>query len=170
MALLAGLVLSGCSEPPPRSVLEYVEDPVLMEATLLRCRLEPELRPDPISCDNARRAAQRLASAAEAERRAQLEAESERRRAERRAREEAESEAARRAEEARRQAEEAAYEGRWEPLPSAPDDAGDGAADAPLPRLEPAPASPPELAPREAGRTPVEEGAAATQPEPEGLD
>jgi len=118
-ALLGVTWLAGCSEPPPRTVLEYIEDPVLMEATLARCRQEGASSRDDPSCANARRAADRVAADREIERRARLEAESERRREQRRHQQQAVEEAQRQAEEARLRAEQEAYDASWTPPPIA---------------------------------------------------
>lgn len=87
--LAVSLVLAGCGrEPPPRTVAEYLDDPTLLDATLGRCnRLPAGGRGEP-DCDNARRAAQRLAAEAEALQREQ-----------RRAREDAEAQPRERADE-----------------------------------------------------------------------
>ncbi len=153
----AGLV--GCSDPPPRTVLEYMDDPVLMEATLARCRQEGSLSGDDVSCSNARRAAARLAAQAEAAQRARLEAESERAREARRRQEEAAEAARRQAEEAARRAEEEAYDASWVPV-TAPEDGAPAESrnDGPLPATDSATPAPSEAdGPRDSGSTPVDD-------------
>lgn len=154
--LAAGLV--ACSEPPPRTVLEYMEDPVLMEATLARCRQEGAVSSDDVSCSNARRAAARLAAQADAERRARLEAESERAREARRRQEEAAEAARRQAEEAARRREQEDYDASW--VPAEPPDAAvptESRGDGPLPAPAVDDAPPQRAVPQESGRTPVDE-------------
>ena len=137
------LALAGCGSPDPRTVDEYAADPVLREAALSRCNLDRLSSRDDPDCINARRAAARVAAAAEAERRAGLEAESEARRDARRRQLDAEATA-------RREAERAAREG--EMIDWIPADPADGAPlrevddERPL-REAPAP---------ESGSTPVE--------------
>lgn len=150
--LASAMAIAGCSEPPPRTVQEFMDDPVLLEATLLRCRQEGEAaRGDP-NCEHARRAAARVAAELEATRRAEREAASARLREERRRREEAEALARQQAEEAARRAEEEAYEASWI-LPTPESDRPDAAI--PRPAED---ASPLEGAvPQERRRTPVDE-------------
>ncbi len=154
LCVAAILPLAACGEPPPRTFQEFLDDPVLLEATLLRCRQEGEAARADANCENARRAAARLAAEAEATRRAEREAASARMREERRRREEAEAEARRRAEDAARRAEEEAYEASWI-LPEAAGERPDTAA--PRPSADPTP--PTMVTPDEAGRTPVGEAA-----------
>lgn len=92
--------LAGCSkEPPPPSVEAFIEDPILLDATMVRCvASRNSINYDP-ECVNAREAVERIAAVEQQARRAALEAESERKRdALRRAREAADQ--------ARRDAEE----------------------------------------------------------------
>ena len=77
-----GLVLlAACAkEPPPVSVAEFMENPRLLEATMVRCgqnRSETKYLGD---CVNAREAVNRLEAREKAARRAELEAQSERKR------------------------------------------------------------------------------------------
>lgn len=158
MVGLGVATLVACSEPPPRTVLEFMEDPVLMEATLARCRQEGAVSGDDLSCSNARRAAARLAAQADEERRTRLEAESERARDARRRQEEAAEAARLRAEEAARRAEQEAYDASWIPVES-PDAAMPEASrgDQPLPAPAGDETPPQEAAPGDSGRTPVDE-------------
>lgn len=111
-------MLAGCAEePPPRSVSEFVENPILLEAAMVRCaqdrsktRYEPE-------CVNARQAASRIQAKKEAEARAALEARSDSKRAALRRTQQAAAEARRRAAEARRLREEAEYLAQFGVLP-----------------------------------------------------
>lgn len=110
-AILATLALAcaaGCSkEPPPPSVEAFMEDPILLDATMVRCvASRNSINYDP-ECVNAREAVERIAAREEQARRAALEAESQRKREARRRALEAADEARRRAEELERQRREA---------------------------------------------------------------
>lgn len=170
--LLGGLLmLVACTkEPPPRSITEFVENPMMLEAAMVRCaQNRSETRYD-AECVNARQAAARVQAREEAASRAALEAESERKRKALRRTQAAAAEARRRAERAREEAEYIAEYG-IEPLdtgeasdpvsdgnlpvavvPEAPDQAGavDAGVDAPLitdganaPLAQPEPTEPP---------------------------
>ncbi len=101
---------SACTpEPPPHTVVEFMENPRLLEATMVRCAENRAELKYTTECLNAREAGDRLAAAEEAEQRAALEAQSERKReALRRAQQDA-AEARARAEEAERLRREAEY-------------------------------------------------------------
>jgi len=116
--LIVASLAAGCSkEPPPRSVTEFVDNPMLLEAAMVRCsRDRAESRYD-AECVNAREAVKRVAAAEEAERRAELEARSERKRQALRQTQEAAAEARRRSEEAQRLREEAEYLAQFGVLP-----------------------------------------------------
>lgn len=103
-------VLAACdSEPPPRSTAEFMENPLLLEAAVVRCsQNRAESRYDP-ECMNAREAVKIIEVREEEARRAALEAESERKRQALRRTQQAAAEARRRAEEERRRQEEAEY-------------------------------------------------------------
>jgi hypothetical protein len=106
---LSSLVLSCSKEVPPRSVSEFVDNPMLLEATMVRCAANrSQTKYDP-ECVNARDATNRLASIEEQARRHELEAQSEQKRQALRRTQEAAAEARRRAAEAQRLREEAAY-------------------------------------------------------------
>ena len=80
-SVLAFAFLVGCSEPPPPpSVAELLADPVLLDATMVRCLEQHDGTNYAPECISAREAAGRLALAAEQARQAELEAESERKR------------------------------------------------------------------------------------------
>lgn len=112
---VAGILLAGCSEPPPPvSTAEFMENPRLLEATMVRCgqnRAEMKYEPE---CVNARDAVNRLERVEARERQRQLEAQSERKRQALRRTQEAAAAARRRAEEERRRREEAEYLGIFE--------------------------------------------------------
>ena len=119
--LLGGLALvAGCAEPPPpRSVQEFVDNPLVLEAALVRCsRNRAETRYE-AECFNAREANKIIAAREDATRRAEFEAQSERKRQALRRAQEAAAEARRRAAEAERRREEAAYLAQFGQLPPA---------------------------------------------------
>ena len=111
-------VIAGCAEPPPpRSVQEFLDNPLVLEAALVRCsRNRSETRYE-AECVNAREANKIVAAREEAERRAEFEAQSERKRQALRRAQQAAAEARRRAEEAERRREEAAYLAQFGQLP-----------------------------------------------------
>ncbi len=114
--LCVGLVACE-NEPPPRSVSEFMENPILLEAAVVRCaQNRAESRYD-VECMNAREAVKIIEAREEAARRADLEAESERKRKALRRTQEAAAEARRRAEEERRRREEAEYLAQFGELP-----------------------------------------------------
>ena len=118
LLLLGVASLWACSdEVPPPSVGAFMDDSVLLDATMVRCsadRAKTKYEPE---CVNAREAINRLERAAEVERRAALEAQSERKRRALRRTQEAASAARRRAEEAERARQEAAYLAQFETIP-----------------------------------------------------
>lgn len=116
VALCATLVACD-AEPPPRSTSEFMENPILLEAAVVRCNQNrAESRYDP-ECMNAREAVKIIEAREEAEHRAALEAESERKRQALRRTQRAAAEARRRAEEERRRREEAEYLAQFGELP-----------------------------------------------------
>jgi hypothetical protein len=110
---VTGLVLlAACAkEPPPVSVAEFMENPRLLEATMVRCgqnRSETKYLAD---CVNARDAVNRLEAREEVARRAEREAQSERKRQALRRTQQAAAEARRRAVEERTLREQGEYLG-----------------------------------------------------------
>jgi hypothetical protein len=74
-----GLVLAACEKPaPPRSFVEFMDDPVARDGIIAYCNERPQEAASNIECANARRAQATMALRAERERRAALERESER--------------------------------------------------------------------------------------------
>ena len=127
--LVGGIaLLAACAESPqPRSVQEFLDNPLVLEAALVRCsQNRAETRYD-AECVNAREANKIVAAREEAARRAEFEAQSERKRQALRRAQEAAAEARRRAAEAERRREEAAYLAQFGQLP--PDDAGTAESD-----------------------------------------
>jgi hypothetical protein len=122
--LAAVLLLSACAEDRalPRSVSEFVEDPILLEAALVRCsRDRVESRYDP-ECINAREAVNLVEAQEDEIRRAELEARSEAKRRALRRRQEVQTEARRLAEDERRRREQAEYLAQFGVLPPAEDE------------------------------------------------
>lgn len=128
-ALFIGIVLmAGCApeEPPARTTTEFVDNPMLLEAAMVRCQQNrKETRYDQ-ECINAREAVGRIQAKEEEARSVDLEARSERKRAALRRTQQAAAEARRRAEEAVRQRKEAEYLAQFGVLPPA-DDGSDAA-------------------------------------------
>lgn len=115
-------LLSACSkEPPPRSVNEFLDDPLLLEAALVRCTQDRAATRYAAECVNAREAVKQSEAKEEAERRAALEAQSQRKRDALRRTQQAAAEARRRVAEAERLREEAEYLEQFGQLP--PDNA-----------------------------------------------
>lgn len=116
----------GCAEePPPPGVNDFLDNRILLEATIVRCRENRSQLKYEAECLNAREATNRIAAADAAERREQLEAQSERKRQALRRAQEAAAEARRRAAEAERLRREAELMGQppETPPPAAADDA-----------------------------------------------
>ena len=125
-------ILAGCAEnaPPPRTVTEFVDNPILLEAAMVRCsRNRAETRYD-AECINAREAVNLIQAEEEALRRAELEERSERKRKALRRTQQAAAEARRRAEEAERLRKEAEYLAQFGVLPPVE---GEAETDATLP-------------------------------------
>ena len=125
--LLGAAFVSGCSnkEPPARTVTEFVENPILLEAAMVRCsRDRRETRYEP-ECINAREAVNRIEAKEEEERRVELEARSEAKRRALRRMQEAQAEARRRSEEAERLRKEAEYLAQFGVLPPSDDEASE---------------------------------------------
>jgi hypothetical protein len=148
--LIASLVLVACAkeEPPPRTVSEFVDNPLLLEAAMVRCARDRTGSRYDTTCVNAREAVRRIQAGEEEVRRAELEARSEAKRRALRRTLEAQAEARRRAEAELERRREAEYLAQFGVAPTT--DGGDEetmpAANAPLavvPRAEePAPAPP----------------------------
>jgi hypothetical protein len=114
--------LAACSEePPPRTVTEFIDNPILLEAALVRCRqnrVESRYEPE---CVNAREAVMVTEAKEDSARRVELEAQSKRKRDALRNTQRAAAEARRRAVEARRRREEAEYLAQFGVLPPSED-------------------------------------------------
>ena len=116
-----GALLNACAEPPPpRSVADFLENPIVLEAALVRCSQNRSATRYEAECVNAREANKLVAAREEAARRANFEAQSERKRQALRRTQEAAATARRRAAEAQRRREEAAYLAQFGELPPDP--------------------------------------------------
>jgi hypothetical protein len=117
--LLCGFfMLAGCAkEPQPRSVNEFLDNPILLEAAMVRCSQDRSGTRYDAECVNARQAVDRIQAKEEAAARAAFEARSESKRNALRRTQAAAAEARRRAAEAQRQREEAEYLAQFGVLP-----------------------------------------------------
>jgi hypothetical protein len=136
--LVGGIALAaGCAEPPPpRSVQEFLDNPIVLEAALVRCSRDRAQSRYDAECVNAREANRIVTAKEVAERRAEFEAQSERKRQALRREQQAAAEARRRAAEAENLREEAAYLAQFGQLP--PDAGNLPTAVSPEPVSEPA--------------------------------
>jgi hypothetical protein len=145
--LTSAVLLSACAKPPtPVSVAQFMDNPRLLEATMVRCAQNRAEMKYQSECVNARDAVDRLAAAEEQASRQQMETQSERKRQALRRTQEAAAEARRRALEAQRQQEEAEYLGLFEELPASGETTQDETAGSVQPQetaSTPVPAKPP---------------------------
>lgn len=129
-AVFVGIgILFGCAEkaPPPRTVTEFVDNPILLEAAMVRCsRNRAETRHD-AECINVREAVNIIQAKEEETRRAELEERSERKRKALRRTQQAAAEARRRAEESERLRKEAEYLAQFGASPPVEGEAETGA-------------------------------------------
>lgn len=106
----AALLVSACAEPPPpRSVQEFVDNSILLEAALVRCAQNRTETRYEAECVNARAAGKIIEAREDAARREQFDAMSDQKLRARRETQAAAAEARRRAAEAQRLQEEAEY-------------------------------------------------------------
>jgi len=118
ISISAVVLLAACAEPPaPRSVAEFLDNPIVLEAALVRCAQNRRESRYEAECVNAREANKLVAAREEAKRRAEFEKQSERKREALRRTQEAAATARRRAAEAARRREEAAYLAQFGELP-----------------------------------------------------
>jgi hypothetical protein len=112
-----GLLGACAKEQPPRSVTEFLENPMMLEAAVVRCsQNRAESRYD-AECVNAREAVKRIEGREEAIRREEAEKRSEKKRRALRRTQQAAAEARRRAAEAERERREAEYLAQFGELP-----------------------------------------------------
>lgn len=109
--ILGGVsLLAACAEErPPRSVNEFMENPIMLEAAMVRCAESRDATRYDAECVSARQASEMIEAKEEAARRAEQEAQSERKRQAFRRTQEAAAQARRRATEAERLRKEAEY-------------------------------------------------------------
>jgi len=120
-------MLAGCAEEPlPRSVSEFLDNPILLEAAMLRCSEDRAKTRYDAECVNARQAVDRIQAKEEAARAAALEASSTSKRNALRRTQAAAAEARRRSAEARRAREEADYLAQFGVLPPGNSDSNEG--------------------------------------------
>lgn len=121
-ALCCGLgLVAACTEPPPpRSVAELVENPIILEAVMVRCNANRDETRYDAECVNARQAVSIIEAREDRQHAEAFEDESRRKREALRRTQEAAAEARRRAEEAERRREEAAYLAQFGELPPSP--------------------------------------------------
>ena len=134
--LLIGLgLLAGCgsTEPPPRTVTEFLDKPILLEAAMVRCAQDRSGKKYDQECINAREAVKRIQAKEEEARRRELEARSEAKRRALRRTQEAQAEARRRAADAERRREEAEYLAQFGVLPPTSDNQDDALPEGNLP-------------------------------------
>ena len=146
------LLLGACAEePPPISAAEFIDNPRLLEATMVRCAQNRAESKYVAECVNAREAVNRLEAAAERTRREGLEKQSERKRQALRRTQEAAAEARRRALEEQRKREEEEYLFGDAPPGDVPAPANSTTSqplgNAPAAVVEPAPELPPDTMP-----------------------
>ena len=126
MLLCGFLLAAGCAEEaPPRSVADFLDKPIVLEATVVRCaRNRSESRYD-AECVNARQAVSIIEAKEERARRDAFEAQSSAKRDALRRTQQAAAEARRRAAEADRKRKEAEYLAQFGELPPVPEDTAD---------------------------------------------
>ena len=117
--LLCGFtfVVACSEEPPPRSVTEFLENPIVLEATVVRCSHNRDETRYDVECVNARQAISIIEAKEERARRARFEAESEGKREALRQTQEDAAAALRRASEQDRLRREAEYLAQFGELP-----------------------------------------------------
>lgn len=112
LILLLGSIalVFGCAEEqPPRSVNQFVEDPLMLEAAMVRCAENRQQTRYDAECINARQAVSQIEAKEEALRRTEFESRSDAKRQALRRAQSAAAEARRRAAEAEKQRREAEY-------------------------------------------------------------
>ena len=119
LLVIGTAIIAGCNrQPPPRSTNQFVDNPMLLEAAMVRCAQDREKSRYDVECVNARAASERIQAKEEAQSQAELEEQSMRKRNELRRTQAAVSEARRRAllnEEKRKEAEYLAQFGELPP-------------------------------------------------------
>ena len=120
LLVIGAALVAGCNrQPPPRSSTEFFENPMLLEAAMVRCAQDRAQSRYDAECLNARAAAERIQVKAEAQQQAELEEQSERKRNELRRTQAAAAEARRRALKDAEDRKEAEYLAQFGELPPA---------------------------------------------------
>lgn len=114
-----GLMVACTQERPSRTVTEFVEDPIMLEAAMVRCAQDRAGMRYESDCINARAAVSRIQAKEEAAEQADLHASFERKRRALRRTQAVVAETKRRVAEAERLANEAAYQAQFGELPPA---------------------------------------------------
>ncbi len=136
IAFIFGIgLLAGCAQeaPPARTVTEFIDNPMLLEAAMVRCAKDRSGSKYEQECINARVAVKRIQAKEEKNNSVELEARSERKRQALRRTQQASAEARRRAEEAERLREEAEYLAQFGVLPPSENEAEDALPEGNLP-------------------------------------
>ena len=126
-ALIIGIgigLLAGCEPgtPPARTVTEFLDNPLLLEAAMVRCAKDRSASKYEQDCINAREAVNRIQVKEEDKQRAELETRSARKRQALRRTQQASAEARRRSQESERLRKEAEYLAQFGVLPPADDE------------------------------------------------
>ncbi len=155
LTVVVCLVAACAEEPRPRSIQEFVDDSILLEAAMVRCSANRVQTRYEAECVNAREAVKIIAAREEKERQAEMEALSEKKRRALRRTLDARAEARKRAAERERLREEAEYLAQFGELPPSananeesedsgnapgavlPDGSGDGVSSAGVPMPTP---------------------------------
>lgn len=119
-------------EPPPRSVSELMDDRLLLEAALVRCTRDRAATRYEVECVNAREAVKQIEAKEEANRRTELEAQSQRKRDSLRRTQQAAAAARRRVAEAEKQRQEAEYLAQFGVLPDSANGEAEPGANVPM--------------------------------------
>lgn len=127
------IALAGCErEPPARTLTEFMDDPLLLEAALVRCTQNRAETRFSAECVNAREAVKIIEAREEAKRRAELEAQSQRKRDALRRTQQAAAEARRRVAEAEKERREQEYFELYGVMPPEDDGADEAAGNVPM--------------------------------------
>ena len=160
------IAIAGCEkEVPPPSVEDYLDNPNILEAAVVRCAQNRSETRYEAECVNARQAISIIEAKEERARRDAFEKESQRKREALRRTQQAAAEARRMAEEAERQRREAEYLAQFGELPPAEtDESGAGVAETNAPgAVIPAPQQPPTQPEQQPSTQPEQQP--STQPE-----
>jgi len=123
--LVAAALAAGCSkEPPPTSVNEFLDQPILLEAAMVRCSEDRTGTRYEAECVNAREAVSRISVKEEAARKAEMDARSDAKRNALRRTQRAAAESRRRTADAMKRREEAEYLAQFGVVPADGNDAG----------------------------------------------